>query len=350
MIKSLKSFIVVCLAALALAACSLPLGAGLEAGDSSEDGASRGFSANNASMYLRGTNNNWSTTAMSLVANNTWELSVRFYGFNGSADAFKFDATGNWSKNWGDNNADGYADVNGANIVIPSSGNFRVRFNDATRAYSVTRLADVQLYFKHLNGDPSSMSTELRGLTVRVYRDGSEIFAPGGVAFVVAGGGYAQPPAELRFNSALPGNYRVVVDQVKAASSTYINYGTLRFRAEYTFSLNGNINYSYGQVDVASNALGNTVIVHFREWQAAQSYSLRGWNGLPGTFALAYEGYINGNHWWVATIKDAPTAFSFSFLNSNGGVDSGTRSYSKAANGQEFYVEAFNSKLFATRP
>jgi len=99
---------------------------------------SGGFGSNFSQLYLRGTHNAWSTSSMLLVANNLWEITVTFSGSN---NAFKFDVTGNWSQNYGDNNNDGIAEQNGSNIIINTGeGTYRVRFNDQTRSYSATKL------------------------------------------------------------------------------------------------------------------------------------------------------------------------------------------------------------------
>jgi alpha-amylase len=98
--------------------------------------ASGGFASVYAQMNFRGTPNAWSNTLMSLVANNTWETTVTFSG--APTDRFKFDVFGNWGTNFGDNNSDGVAEQGGGDIYVTTSGTYRVRINDSTRAYSVT--------------------------------------------------------------------------------------------------------------------------------------------------------------------------------------------------------------------
>jgi alpha-amylase len=95
-----------------------------------------GFSSVYAQMNFRGTPNAWSSTVMSLVANNTWETTVTFAG--GATERFKFDVFGNWTTNFGDNNADGTAEQSGGDIYVTSAGTYVIRFNDSTRAYTVT--------------------------------------------------------------------------------------------------------------------------------------------------------------------------------------------------------------------
>ncbi|ACE86338.1 alpha-amylase family glycosyl hydrolase [Cellvibrio japonicus] len=95
-----------------------------------------GFTQNFASLYFRGTPNSWGTTAMALVANNTWTVQVTFDGQ--ANQRFKFDVTGNWATNYGDSNNDGVLNQNGSDIYTSLVGTYQVQVNDATLAYSLT--------------------------------------------------------------------------------------------------------------------------------------------------------------------------------------------------------------------
>ena len=80
-------------------------------------------------MYVRGSFNGWGTTAM--------ECENGHYAINidgGGGSTYKFDANGDWSLNWGDDNGDLHADPNGANIFV--TGKHHLHFyNDARYAY-----------------------------------------------------------------------------------------------------------------------------------------------------------------------------------------------------------------------
>jgi len=90
-------------------------------------------------MNVRGTMNGWGTTPMRLVANNTWQVPI---DVSQSTAAFKFDVYGDWSTNFGDGNQDGWAERSAADIAITGGpGEYRIRFNDSTMAYSATRLS-----------------------------------------------------------------------------------------------------------------------------------------------------------------------------------------------------------------
>lgn len=90
-------------------------------------------------VYLRGTSNNWTTTSMTLIGNNLWETTATFGAT--STERFKFDINADWSLNFGDTNADGTAEQNGSDIkVLQGAGNYRIRFNDQTKVYSLLKL------------------------------------------------------------------------------------------------------------------------------------------------------------------------------------------------------------------
>lgn len=100
-------------------------------------GGGGGYTKNFNQVYFRGTANNWGTTAMSLVANNTWRVSATF----GSAtnERFKFDIHGDWTLNYGDTNRDGIAEQTGGDIPITSAGTYTITFNDSTFAYTAQK-------------------------------------------------------------------------------------------------------------------------------------------------------------------------------------------------------------------
>lgn len=89
------------------------------------------------------------------------------------------------------------------------------------------------------------------------------------------------------------------------------------------------------------------VTVHFAEFASAPSYTLHPWNGLTGDRAMTYEGFLNGRHWWKATVTGTPT-FNFAFVNGNGTWDGTTRWYS--ANSSHVYVLPNSTNVAITRP
>lgn len=105
------------------------------------NGGGGGFDSNYSQIYLRGTFNSWGTTAMSLVANNTWRVTVTM----SEGNEFKFDDVDDWgSINWGDSNqvggsTSGICELNTSSNIVnnQSTGSVTVTFNDATLAWSV---------------------------------------------------------------------------------------------------------------------------------------------------------------------------------------------------------------------
>ncbi len=97
------------------------------------------YTGNLTSLNFRGTPNSWGSTAMKLVANNTWQATITFTGAGDSSGTqrFKFDVLGDWTKNYGDTNTDGVANLSGADIKTAVVGTYLVTFNDSTLAYSI---------------------------------------------------------------------------------------------------------------------------------------------------------------------------------------------------------------------
>ena len=91
-------------------------------------------------LFLRSSHNSWQATdrdRMRLISHYTWEMETGL----AAGDSFKFDIHGDWSRNYGDNNIDGFADNNGQNIpVTQGAGTYRIRFNTQSKRYTVEKL------------------------------------------------------------------------------------------------------------------------------------------------------------------------------------------------------------------
>ena len=94
---------------------------------------------NFSALNLRGTSNQWGSSAMTCIGNNIWKIDgVVFQGGDSNGlSRFKFDRFSNWMENYGDNNADKIAERSGKDIVVRNPGTYTVRFNDATLSYEV---------------------------------------------------------------------------------------------------------------------------------------------------------------------------------------------------------------------
>lgn len=88
------------------------------------------------SLFIRGTNNNWSTTAMS-KSGTVWALNNVPFG-NTSTERFKFDVRGDWSQNYGGDGLSGPAILNGKDIAVAAQKSLNISFNEANKTYAVT--------------------------------------------------------------------------------------------------------------------------------------------------------------------------------------------------------------------
>jgi glucose/arabinose dehydrogenase len=90
-------------------------------------------------VNVRGTNNNWTLSPMTLVESCVWEVDVAFG--SASNERFKFDPSGNWTESYTDENNDGFIDQGQGDIMITQgAGNYRIRLNDETNAYTIMKL------------------------------------------------------------------------------------------------------------------------------------------------------------------------------------------------------------------
>ncbi|WP_199405180.1 carbohydrate binding domain-containing protein [Corallincola holothuriorum] len=97
--------------------------------------SSGGYQSNWNQIYFRGTANGWANSAMTLTADNTWQLEVEFDGQ--SEQRFKLDVNGDWSLNYGDNNNDGVLEQTGSDIYTDVAGTYLLTVNDSTMAYDL---------------------------------------------------------------------------------------------------------------------------------------------------------------------------------------------------------------------
>jgi len=85
-------------------------------------------------MFLRGTFNGWGQQGMFCLGPNQWAAIAMFIG---QSERYKFDAAGDWRANWGDNQGDGIADRDGADISAPGAGRYLVTFDTSSGRYGL---------------------------------------------------------------------------------------------------------------------------------------------------------------------------------------------------------------------
>lgn len=98
------------------------------------------FTSTYSSMNIRGNFNTWVATPMTLVDNFIWEVQIDLPA--STTTLFKFDVSGNWVINFGDNNQDFIAEQGGNNITTTNAGEYIVRFNDSTLHYSIEPVSE----------------------------------------------------------------------------------------------------------------------------------------------------------------------------------------------------------------
>ena len=142
--------------------------AGTSAASSIVSGTTAAASAYTAvypTMDLRGSMNNWGTSSMTLIGNDTWQVLVTLAP--NTTYAYKYDAYGDWSNasSWGASGKTGVAalsPVSSGNINFTSgaSTSYNFTFNDVTLAYSVVAAANTLPTFT-ISGTSSGLTPTL---------------------------------------------------------------------------------------------------------------------------------------------------------------------------------------------
>lgn len=119
-----------------MGSCQNPIAPPLATVQDSE--TERGITSLWTSAYFRGTPNNWGATAMTLVANNTWETTQDFTGQTNPR--FKISR---YNSNW--NEAYPAQDY-----LITSPGKYKIQFNDSTKAITISLVTTgwAEAYFR----------------------------------------------------------------------------------------------------------------------------------------------------------------------------------------------------------
>jgi len=89
------------------------------------------------SLYVRGTNNNWSLGTPMTKSGDVWTATNVSFG-TASNQRFKFDVRGDWTLNFGGTGLSGTAVQNGGDIAVTPGTTYTITFNEVTKAYSAT--------------------------------------------------------------------------------------------------------------------------------------------------------------------------------------------------------------------
>lgn len=260
------------------------------------------FAQNFASLNFRGTPNSWAAGAMTLVADNTWEITV---SLNGQADQrFKFDVLGDWSENYGDTGADGYLDQAGTDIYTAASGDYKIQVNDATKHYTLTRVGDCTTGCEQPVG-------ETLGAVYSADSTTFSIWSPDHSDVKVSVNGTEHNMSKVADFAGYNNVYQVTVS------------GDLHL-AQYTFKINGNqVRDPYGKM--AKPGTGDYEAVNI-VMDMSETDPVGGWAARPALIeredAIIYEMHVRdftidsssgvsaGNHGKFAGLVEAGTTYN----------------------------------------
>ena len=107
------------------------------------------------SLYVRGTNNDWGTTAM-VKTGTVWSVPNIRFGSTG-IQRFKFDVYGDWRQNYGGAGLTGTAVANGRDIVVEAGGTYSITFDEVNTSYAVTRSGEPDAWY--FRGTPNTWGT-----------------------------------------------------------------------------------------------------------------------------------------------------------------------------------------------
>lgn len=90
-----------------------------------------------SSLYVRGTNNNWSLSTPMTKSGDVWTATNVSFG-SAASQRFKFDVRGDWSLNYGGSGLTGTAVQSGGDIAVQSNTTYTITFNERTKQYAAT--------------------------------------------------------------------------------------------------------------------------------------------------------------------------------------------------------------------
>jgi len=272
-------------------------------------------------VYFRGTANNWQNTPMKLVGNHQWQIEATFG--TGGNERFKFDVNGDWSLNFGDNEADGIADQNGNDIAVPNGTKATIIFNDLTKAYQV----NVPTTFVEVIPSGVYPESEIIQMPVRLLKNGSLVKEK---PFILDGSSYIA----AKFSDLSLGNYTLEMNVVTNGYS-------------YTASTNISItseNGTYLHLLINKQAVGVKTIHYYSTWSTAYLHYEKdngSWTSVPGV-QMSQE----SNGWYSTSVQDE-NELTFCFNNGSGGWDSSDgANYSATAS--EVWVK--DGQVFLSQP
>ncbi|MCY7296078.1 PKD domain-containing protein [Alteromonas sp. a30] len=229
------------------------------------------------SLNFRGTANAWGNTAMTRVSASLWQTQVYFDGQ--AEQRFKFDILGDWSQNYGDNNADNILEFSGDDIRTSVVGDYVVEVNEDTLSYSLTPVFG--------NLAPSAAITpgsQTVVLGAQILFDASGSSDPdGSIASYSWSNGSSQSSASYNFNTLGSQTVSVTVTDDQGATNTasvtisveaqqqadsWYFRGTANGWSSTLMTTSDNLNYCTQQTFAGGDAGGGPrfKIDHYADW------------------------------------------------------------------------------------
>ena len=174
--------------------------------------ADNGYARNYQFVEMPNSDNGWKMfSPMALIDDNLWQGFITFDGVGtdalkfdvgGSWNGFNFVPTANWAESYGSGGGAGQAIRSGGNInVAGGAGTYRITFNDATKAYTITKQADWQRTVIFIKGQTVS---------------GQDMFIRGGIDHTYAQNVLGRSCTSSNMLCAIPIRYRNLLNPYTA--------------------------------------------------------------------------------------------------------------------------------------
>ena len=277
--------------------------------------ADNGYARNYQFVEMPNSDNGWKMfSPMALIDDNLWEGFITFDGagtdalkfdVGGSWNGFNFVPTANWAESYGSGGGAGQAIRSGGNInVAGGAGTYRITFNDATKAYTITKQADWQRTVIFIKGQTVS---------------GQDMFIRGGIDHTYAQNVLGRSCTSSNMLCAIPIRYRNLLNPYTANwknGDLYLDWygresgqtlGNANGLAEgsvldWTTNNNGNAN------KVAINGFGYSPLNTWGDHYWMLDVDMDCSKTVNGWFEL--KSFISGGPGWEGNVSQSGTPYS----------------------------------------
>lgn len=255
------------------------------------------FEQVNDQVYINGTANKGGTHVMTLVADNTWEITANFA--DSGNEHFKFSLAADGSGALGDNEADGMVEPDGADIAVSAAGNYKITYNSQTNVYRVYNIDAVK-------GDQGSVTMNVNGLYLEdgvlspVSVNGWDVYLDGHVPFGGPGADYRVTNGEVTVTLAAGSHtarfYRMTGSHSYVLSNEFEFVAQPNKHTSETFAFNANPTRDFKV---------------YSDVPSGKALYISGASSLLGNWKTAYKmDYQNWCHCWN-TSKQLPAGLQY---------------------------------------